>query len=131
MFILIFFYYSPKYELCAGYKNYIYTKKIEVVRKGRGFRILKAPEAVKETVIGGQDSCLGDSGGPLWKILGSTKPTVFIIGVVSRGLNCASSKSPGIYTRIKEYIPWIYKVYVLGTFIFSFRLRYICSNFSF
>ena len=68
------------------------------------------PELVNETVLGGHGSCLGDSGGPLWIVLGSTKPTAFVIGVVSRGLNCASSKAPGIYTRIKKYIPWIYRV---------------------
>ena len=107
--------YSTKYELCAGHKNYVYSQKVNVLRQRNGFRILKE-EPLKETVLGGHDSCLGDSGGPLWRVLGSTKPTAFIIGVVSRGLNCANSKAPGIYTRIKQYIPWIYKVcfYVEG-----------------
>ena len=102
--------YSRKYDLCAGFKNYVYSQKIKVIRNGKGFRVLKDPGLVKDTILGGHDSCLGDSGGPLWMVLGSTKPTAFIIGVVSRGLNCASSKAPGIYTRIKKYIPWIYRV---------------------
>ena len=101
--------YSQKYELCAGRKNYVYSQKVNVIRRHNGFRILKE-EPLQETVLGGHDSCLGDSGGPLWRVLGSTKPTAFIIGVVSRGLNCANSKAPGIYTRIKKYIPWIYEV---------------------
>ena len=87
----------------------MHSQKVNVVRKGRGFRILNE-ESLEETVLGGQDSCLGDSGGPLWRVLGSNKPKVFIIGIVSRGLNCAGSKAPGIYTRVKEYIPWLYKV---------------------
>ena len=101
--------YSSHYELCAGHKNYVETQKVRVLRQRNGFRMLKQ-ESLTETVIGGEDSCLGDSGGPLWRVLGSTKPKAFIIGVVSRGLNCANSKAPGVYARVKQYLPWIYEV---------------------
>lgn len=52
---------------------------------------------------------VGDSGGPLWKIFGSETPTAFLVGVVSRGLNCANNDAPGVYARVKMYLPWIYK----------------------
>ena len=53
---------------------------------------------------GGKDSCQGDSGGPLvvWDniiIRGVVEQRAFLIGVVSRGYECALMNSPGIYTR--------------------------------
>ena len=54
--------------------------------------------------IGGSDACQGDSGGPLvvWDniiIKGVVEQRAFLIGVVSRGYECALMNSPGIYTR--------------------------------
>ena len=48
------------------------------------------------------------SGGPLWKWTSNSKAV--IIGVVSRGQGCARKNSPGVYTRVKQFLPWIFAV---------------------
>ena len=71
--------------------------------------------AENKTYIGGSDACQGDSGGPLTKYQtvkeasGKIDKRAFIIGLVSRGEGCAFFNKPGIYTKVKHYIPWITK----------------------
>ena len=51
-------------------------------------------------------TCNGDSGGPLY--FGGTK--AFLVGIVSwnkRGCEVTSDDSPGVYTQIQPYVPWI------------------------
>jgi secreted trypsin-like serine protease len=55
-----------------------------------------------------QDACTGDSGGPLWKWMGRETPKATIIGVVSRGKGCARKDAPGVYTRTKKFLAWIF-----------------------
>jgi len=65
-------------------------------------------------VMGGMDSCKGDSGGPL-TTMGNftgmnnvTRYNVEVqIGVVSRGKDCAVQNYPGIYGRVKAILRWI------------------------
>ena len=51
----------------------------------------------------------GDSGGPLWIYLGTKFETkrAFLIGIVSRGEGCANFNKPGVYTAVKNFLPWI------------------------
>lgn len=56
-----------------------------------------------------KDSCAGDSGSPLMYY--DRNVAVWVLsGVVSRGTStCGSVDRPGIYTNVREYLPWIKK----------------------
>lgn len=54
---------------------------------------------------GGQDSCEGDSGGPLQVQRADGRWT--LVGTVSHGIKCAEPNLPGIYIRTAAYLPWI------------------------
>ncbi|XP_041968532.1 CLIP domain-containing serine protease B15-like isoform X1 [Aricia agestis] len=55
-----------------------------------------------------QDSCRGDSGGPLMaEVQDSALPcTYFVAGVVSFGPECGQG-APGVYTNVAPYLDWI------------------------
>jgi len=53
-----------------------------------------------------KDTCQGDSGGPLSYMDGNNVGTV--MGVVSWGIGCARPGYPGMYTRVTNYLDWIY-----------------------
>lgn len=58
----------------------------------------------------GEDSCGGDSGGPLMTIEAKNgrPPAYYLLGVVSFGTTiCASTVQPGIYTKMAKYLPWV------------------------
>lgn len=56
-----------------------------------------------------KDSCAGDSGSPLMYY--DRREGVWVLsGVVSRGTSsCGTVDRPGIYTNVREYLPWIKK----------------------
>ncbi|XP_065210172.1 trypsin-1-like [Planococcus citri] len=54
----------------------------------------------------GQDTCRGDSGGPLHINLDGLG-TMKVVGIVSWGTNCGDPGYPGVYTRIDRYKRWI------------------------
>lgn len=59
-------------------------------------------------LAGGQDSCQGDSGGPLvLPIFDNGQFPVYQIGIVSYGIGCARTNTPGVYTRVQNFIDWI------------------------
>lgn len=51
------------------------------------------------------DSCHGDSGGPLQHFPGGTNMAE-IVGIVSYGVACGT-ELPSVYTRIAFYLDWI------------------------
>ncbi|CAH1405889.1 unnamed protein product [Nezara viridula] len=69
---------------------------------------------------GSRDTCTGDSGGPLitfgtlkkqWSLgAGLRQKPRIQIGITSYGNNCGLPDSPGVYTRVSNYIPWIEEV---------------------
>jgi len=52
----------------------------------------------------GEDSCLGDSGGPL---MIQESGEYLQVGVVSWGYGCGDSEFPGVYSRISHQYEWI------------------------
>ncbi len=55
----------------------------------------------------GNDSCGGDSGGPLLLTPSDNPMDDSLVGIVSWGYGCGDSRYPGIYTRISRYYDWI------------------------
>ncbi|XP_053697460.1 CLIP domain-containing serine protease B4-like [Sabethes cyaneus] len=57
----------------------------------------------------GQDSCRGDSGGPLMKLESAHgKMSWYLKGIVSFGANrCGTENVPGVYTRVSNYVDWV------------------------
>lgn len=113
---------QPRIEICAGKKVFrrkdrykVYYKKSSKRTSKRTipykFRRLPLSQRLRDKTVkyGGTDACTGDSGGPLWKWFGKKRAKAYMIGVVSRGKGCARKNAPGVYTRVKKYIKWIFK----------------------
>eukprot|EP00980_Cylindrotheca_fusiformis_P031607 scaffold26676_cov137-Cylindrotheca_fusiformis.AAC.5 len=54
----------------------------------------------------GQDTCSGDSGGPLI-IDGGSADKDILVGIVSWGFGCAIPAFPGVYSRVSHEVEWI------------------------
>lgn len=72
----------------------------------------KAPGGIVHTMLcaskpeEGKDSCLGDSGGPLFNC-DSKNSNCRQIGIVSWGVKCGEKEYPGVYTNVAKYKDWI------------------------
>ena len=116
--------YWGRWDLCAGkkrkFKNIVQYKKekdkyIFYKNVTNYFGMNDKGNYPFDYYVSGSDSCNGDSGGGayFWKKKGSDQPT--LIGIVSRGFGsdskdgCGEFNFPGIYTRVTQYLNWIYK----------------------
>ncbi|XP_034886224.1 neurotrypsin [Mirounga leonina] len=54
------------------------------------------------------DSCQGDSGGPLMCVRAGESWVVY--GITSWGHGCGAKDSPGVYTKVSAFVPWIKSV---------------------
>lgn len=70
--------------------------------------ILEESQICYGSRINKQDSCPGDSGGPLQKYDRNINLHK-IVGIVSFGRGCGTVGTPGIYTKVSNYIDWIEK----------------------
>jgi secreted trypsin-like serine protease len=59
-------------------------------------------------LVGGKDTCRGDSGGPLQINFKDNPCVYYVVGITSfSSIGCGEENSPGVYTRVSEYIDWI------------------------
>ena len=72
---------------------------------------IKKGQNVCTKALEGQDSCNGDSGGPLMTSIDNEKMSKkqwIQVGIVSWGLNkCGVKGIPGVYTNVKDYLKWV------------------------
>lgn len=65
--------------------------------------------------VRGQDTCHGDSGGPLME---SADGVWYLTGITSFGWPvCAKQGVPGVYTNVSHYLGWIAQETFRGTFV--------------
>jgi secreted trypsin-like serine protease len=56
------------------------------------------------TPEGNKETCMGDSGGPLFSMKNGKQ---ILTGIVSFGKQCGSTGFPGVYTRVSSFRQWI------------------------
>lgn len=78
---------------------------------------------------GGRDSCHGDSGGPLFKMINGKNK---LFGIVSGGKGCARKNKPGVYAKVLAAKAWIketiekeYSCDAINVFFFNKKAKLI------
>lgn len=111
-------------ELLRKAELSVFTDRQCKARLGIGFipkdNMCAAVLASDSQGTGAKGACYGDSGGPLVATLNGT---VKQIGVVSRGVRCASDTYPGIFSEVASYDPFI-----TATLNPPTRVRYLVST---
>ncbi|XP_075985841.1 uncharacterized protein LOC142982971 [Anticarsia gemmatalis] len=94
---------------------YSHVKKIvplplwtrEACEKAYENKIVLPPSVICAGGEEGIDTCRGDSGGPLTRV----QDTIELWGVTSGGsTRCGEKNSPGVYTKVIDYLDWIQSV---------------------
>ncbi|XP_023348378.1 uncharacterized protein LOC111717094, partial [Eurytemora carolleeae] len=118
-------------ELCAGHLSTVNSSVVSYTLKDneyafqlekinheelRSSRITNSSHfKYNNMLLGGVDSCSGDSGGPLWVtesvyLNGGSQKRAYLVGIVSRGRECANKDLPGVYGRVKTVLDWIKEI---------------------
>ncbi|KAK3597929.1 hypothetical protein CHS0354_042272 [Potamilus streckersoni] len=89
--------------------NDLYSVDIQVIsnslcRYYLGDVIYSSNICAGATASGGKDTCQGDSGGPM---ICKNNGVWELAGIVSWGYGCGERYSPGVYTRVSDYLDWI------------------------
>ena len=95
-------------EMENGLNSYeLLWARIEMLSKSECLKGPNRDELTKNMICAGGgkvDSCQGDSGGPL---VVNVEGKFTLAGVTSWGYGCGISGSPGVYTKVANYIDWI------------------------
>ena len=95
-------------EMETGLNSYdLLWARIEMLSKSECKRGPNRDELTRNMICAGGgkvDSCQGDSGGPL---IVNTGKKLTLVGVTSWGYGCGIEGSPGVYTKVANYIDWI------------------------
>ena len=95
-------------EMETGLNSYdLLWARIEMLSKSECKRGPNRDELTRNMICAGGgkvDSCQGDSGGPL---IVNTGKKLTLVGVTSWGYGCGIKGSPGVYTKVANYIDWI------------------------
>ena len=81
-----------------------YTSRITYTSRNNMYQQFTNGEFCAGLINGGNDTCRGDSGGPLYCEIDGIQ---VLYGVTSRGDQCGRPRKPGIYGRVSAALQWI------------------------
>ncbi|XP_026816313.1 serine protease snake-like [Rhopalosiphum maidis] len=97
--------------------NYVPTEQCDESYKHMLNRNQKLSQGIVDDLMlcfgnpgGGNDTCLGDSGGPIQIIHNRYTCMYSQIGITSFGDTYCGEDKPGVYTRVSNYISWIEQI---------------------